>query len=87
MNMKQDRRLHIKNLIMNDPETIKVTSNETTFFHTTMQTTFWEIWVEVYAWLGVRWAPHLPRRPLMFENASMPLNWVLRIIWILKGKT
>ena len=31
-NMKQDRRLHIKNLIMNDPETVKVTSNETAFF-------------------------------------------------------
>ena len=29
MNMKQDRRLYVKNLIMNDPETVKVTSNET----------------------------------------------------------
>ena len=24
MHMKQDRRLHVKNLIMNDPETVKV---------------------------------------------------------------
>ena len=24
MNMKQDRRLRVKNLIMNDPETVKV---------------------------------------------------------------
>ena len=36
----------------------------------TMQTTFWEIWVEKYAWLGVRWAPHLPRRPLTFAKGS-----------------
>ena len=34
MNMKQDRRLHVKNLIMNDPETVKVTSNETAFCST-----------------------------------------------------
>ena len=34
MNMKQDRRLYVKNLIMNDPETVKVTSNETAFCST-----------------------------------------------------
>ena len=34
MNMKQDRRLHVKNLIMNDPETVKVTSKETAFCST-----------------------------------------------------
>ena len=33
-NMKQDRRLHVKNLIMNDPETVKVTSNEIAFCST-----------------------------------------------------
>ena len=34
MNMKQYRRLHVKNLITNDPETVKVTSNETAFCST-----------------------------------------------------
>ena len=28
----------------------------------------------------------LPRRPLTFENAPLPLNWVLRIICIRKLK-
>ena len=65
--MEQDRRLnngllmHVKKLIMNDPDTFKVTSKQTTFCSTRLaQRTSWEIWVEVYAWLGVRWAPHLP---------------------------
>ena len=35
-----------------------------------MQKKFWEIWVEVYAWLNVRWTPHLPRRPLTFTKGS-----------------
>ena len=68
--MKQDRRLnngllmHVKMLIKNDPDTVKVTSKQTTFCSTRRaQRTFWEIWVEVYAWLGVGWAPHLPHLP------------------------
>ena len=54
---------------MNDPDTVKVTSKQTAFCSHTMQTTFWEILVE-YAWLGVQWAPHLPRRPLTFVKGS-----------------
>ena len=34
MNTKKDRRLHVKNLIVNDPETVKVTSNEIVFCST-----------------------------------------------------
>ena len=68
--VKQDWRLnngllmHVKMLIKNDPDTVKVTSKQTTFCSTRRaQRTFWEIWVEVYAWLGVGWAPHLPHLP------------------------
>ena len=68
--MKQDRRLnngllmHVKMLIKNDPDTVTVTSKQTTFCSTRRaQRTFWEIWVEVYACLGVGWAPHLPHLP------------------------
>ena len=35
---------------------------------------------------GVRGASHRPRLPLAFENAPLPLNWVLRIIFIRKLK-
>ena len=52
-------------------------------FHTSMPGTFWEIWVEVYAWLGVRRTTGC----LRLQKAPMPLNWVLRIICIRKGKT
>ena len=89
MNMKQDRRLnngllmHVNNLIMNDPDTVKVTSKQTVTSYTSTPKTFWEIWVEVYAWLGVRWTTGR----LRLQKAPMPLNWVLRIICIRKGKT
>ena len=71
--MKQDRRLnngllmHVNNLIMNDPDTVKVTSKHTVFF--------------IFFFLGnlsrgkrLAWCtispPHLPRQPLTLTQGS-----------------
>ena len=87
--MKQDRRLnngllmHVNNLIMNDPDTVKVTSKQTVFF--------------IFFFLGnlsrgkrLAWCtispPTSPTSLSRLQKAPMPLNWVLRIICIRKGK-
>ena len=49
---------------------LRLQASKQLFVPHTMQTTFWENWVEEYAWLGVRWAAHLPRRPLTFAKGS-----------------
>ena len=79
-NMKQDRRLN--NGLLMQVKNSKVSKQ---FFvpHNYVKNILGNLSRGIYAWLGVRWAAG----PLRLQKAPMPLNWVLRIICIRKGKT
>ena len=83
--MKQDRRLnngllmHVNNLIMNDPDTVKVTSKQTVFFLGNLSRG------KRLAWCTIS-PPTSPASLLRLQKAPMPLKWVLRIICIRKEK-
>ena len=86
--MKQDRRLnngllmHVNNLIMNDPDTegYKQANSFFNFFFLGNLSRGKRL-----AWCTIS-PPTSPASPLRLQKAPMPLNWVLRIICIRKGK-
>ena len=80
--------MHVKNLSMNDPDTVKVTSKQTAFCSTHYAN---DILGKLSRGIRLVWctmsAPTSPAGPLRLQKAPMPLNWVLKIICIRKGKT
>ena len=81
--MKKDRCLnvvlmHVNNLIMNDPDTVKVQARKQFCVpHNYAK----DILGNLSRGIRLAWCT------MSLQKAPMPLNWVLRIICICKGKT
>ena len=73
---------------MNDPDTVMVTSKQTAFCPTHYAN---DILGNLSREIRLAWCtmspPTSPAGPLRLQKAPMPVNWVLKIICIRKGKT